>query len=77
MPTVDYRPGLQIFDTVLGEPGALGDLGDRRLVESPLGVELERRLLEATARVGLPPASCSDLTGMTATVIDVTRDDSS
>ena len=39
----------------LGQSRALGDLGDGRLVESAFGVELERRLLQATARVGLPP----------------------
>jgi hypothetical protein len=40
----------------LGQSGALGDLGDRGLVESAFGVEIECRLLQATSSVGLPPA---------------------
>ncbi len=34
----------------------LGDLRDRRPVEPALGVELKGRLLQAAARVRLPPA---------------------
>ncbi|HEX4563362.1 MAG TPA: hypothetical protein VH115_02810 [Solirubrobacteraceae bacterium] len=39
----------------LCEPGALGDLGDGRLLEAVLGVQLDRGLREPAARVGLPP----------------------
>ena len=38
----------------LREAGALGDLRHRGLVEAVLAVELEGRLPEAAARVGLP-----------------------
>ena len=38
----------------LGQPGALGDLSDGRLVEAALAVQLHRRLLEPPARVWLP-----------------------
>ena len=39
----------------------LGDLRNRGLVEPALGVELQGRLLEAAARIGLPPAHAAIL----------------
>ena len=39
----------------------LGDLRNRRLVEPALRVELQGRLLQAAARVGLPPAHAAIL----------------
>ena len=44
----------------LGQPGPLGDLGDRGLLEPALAVELQRRLLEPAARVWLPSAHVLD-----------------
>ena len=38
----------------LGKPRPLGDLLDRDLLESALAIEVERRLLEAAARIRLP-----------------------
>jgi hypothetical protein len=40
----------------LGQACPLGDLCNCGLVESALGVELKGRLLQAAARIGLPPA---------------------
>jgi hypothetical protein len=37
-----------------GQPGPLGYLGHRRVLEAALDVELHRRLLEPTSGVGLP-----------------------
>ena len=45
----------------LGEAGPLGDLRHRDLVEAVLAVELEGRLPEAAACVGLPAGHGSDL----------------
>jgi hypothetical protein len=44
----------------LGEPGPLRDLRHRGLLEPALEEELEGGLLEASARVGLPPAHALD-----------------
>ena len=38
----------------LGQPGSVGDLGGRGLVESPLGVQGQSRLLQPPAAVRLP-----------------------
>jgi hypothetical protein len=40
----------------LREPRTLGDLRHRGLLEPALGIELQRRLLQAATRVRLPPA---------------------
>jgi hypothetical protein len=41
-------------ERALGEPGALCDLGDRRLLVTAFGVGLERGLLQPAGRVWLP-----------------------
>ena len=42
-------------------PARSCDLRDRGLVEPALGVEVQGRLLQAAARVGLPPAHAAIL----------------
>jgi len=56
-------------ERALGEPGAGGDLGHGGLLVAPLGVELERRLLQTPGGIWFPTTHARDATAMTATDI--------
>jgi len=56
-------------ERALGESGARRDLGHGGLVVAPLGIELERRLLQASGGIRLPTTHARNATAITANVI--------